>query len=165
MAYQNEDTLLVSLDTDILVLLFGAGQCLVYGSHGDATKLMLLSLQMLLTGRRRPGKKFENGCAERFSVIYAWATLGPSTLRPTDMGRAFRHHGWAGPPNEGVQAPMLLPRLECVWAHGALSRVVELLWQEGEASWRAALGKPEAMQRARQRCTGAPRAVDKSVGG
>ena len=49
ISYQNEHTLLVSLDADILVLLAGAGQCLVYGGHGAGTLLWLLLL-LLLTG-------------------------------------------------------------------------------------------------------------------
>lgn len=67
-------------------------------------------------------KSWRMDSAQSFSVIYALATL-----RPTDMGRAFRHHRWQGSPNEGVQVPTLLPRLECVWAHGALSRAVDQL--------------------------------------
>lgn len=48
MLYQNEDALLVSLDSDILLLLVRAGQCLVYRGHCCARVLMVLFA--LLTG-------------------------------------------------------------------------------------------------------------------
>lgn len=85
MAHQDEDALLVSLDAGVFLVLVGARQCLVYRSHGDA-KVRLLLLLRLVLGRALE-KSWRIDSAERFSVIDARARL-----RPTDMGRGFRHH-------------------------------------------------------------------------